>query len=512
MKNIIISSILAASLLFTSGCSKEYLNTKPTESIGNVEVFETTENAKLAINGICKLMTKQYVKKQGFNGEGTIKMFYGNYAGNNFVISRSSYRDAINSNYHENTDARNNYYPWFYYYMLIGNANIIICNIDNAAGPLEEQQFIKAQALTFRAYAYTMLSQIYCNRWMDSNNGATNGLALRIDESTGELPLSTLAETYKQIYADLDEAIKLYTESKGARDDDDNYSPDINVAYATYARAALVRQDYTKAAEMAPKAYSGYELMDVKDYKDGFANPTSEWIWSSHGSIEETLHYYSYHAYIGYNASTSAIKSYPPCISKTLYEKIPTTDIRKGMFLDPTGYEYNKTTGKADKGSDLEKLARSLYPDIYETSKIFAYTQYKVKCNDMPGVGHLNHFRSSEMYLIEAEAKYFLNDEVGARAALSTLTKDSGRDTEYSCTKSGQDLLTEIKLYRAIELYAEGFDWFDMKRWGDTLDRLSFKEGGNFQTPYAITITPSERNKWTWKIPAKETDFNDMIN
>jgi hypothetical protein len=72
--------------------------------------------------------------------------------------------------------------------------------------------------------------------------------------------------------------------------------------------------------------------------------------------------------------------------------------------------------------------------------------------NDQAGVGHLNHFRFYEMYLIEAEAKYFQN-KAGSEVqkVLEDMTNGSGRDASYTCTKTGTALLDEIKKKRAIE-------------------------------------------------------------
>ena len=91
----------------------------------------------------------------------------------------------------------------------MSNANGIICNIDAATGPDAEKAFLKAQALTFRAYSFFRLAQLYSFRWKDTQ-GNTPGIVLRIDQSTGDIAQSTLSETYAQIYADLDEAISLF--------------------------------------------------------------------------------------------------------------------------------------------------------------------------------------------------------------------------------------------------------------------------------------------------------------
>lgn len=510
MKNILKISIAALSgVMLLASCSKDYMNTTPTSSTATPTIFESTENAALAINGICKLMTRQYLGSQGFNGEGTVKMYTGEYPGDNCFVNLPGWSSVINGTMHDNKTTIYNYYNWYYYYMLIGNTNAIILNIDDAKGAEAERQFIKAQALSFRAYSYMMLLQIYSVRWSDSNNGSADGVVLRLDTSTDEMPLSTMADCYKQIYDDLDEAIRLYTESGLAPDSKDNYSPNIDMAYATYARAALNRQDYATALDKAVKARENHPLMSNDEYKSGFNTPNKEWIWSCYGSADETLFYYSYFANMAYNSSASMVRNYPRCINKDVYDRIPETDIRRGMFLDPKDYTYTKSTGVA--GKELTAYARTLYPDIYSTAKVYAYMQFKVSSTTQPGVGHLNNFRSAEMYLIEAEANYFLKNEKAAQASLNTLTRDSGRDKEYNCSATGTALLDEIKLYRKIELFGEGFNWFDLKRWGDSLNRTSTEKGGNYITALAVSYSPQDRNNWTWVIPSKETDYNKLI-
>ncbi|MFV0605383.1 MAG: RagB/SusD family nutrient uptake outer membrane protein [Niabella sp.] len=510
MKKILYTTWIILFIILFTACKKSFLETVPTSETSPSTVFASTSNAALAVNGLAKMMTIQYLGSQGFNGEGTIKMYYGNYPGKDFYVYLTGWASIINSTFNENTTSIYCYYPWFYYYRLITNANIIISNIDNATGEEADREFIKAQALTYRAYSFMMLAQLYGNRWSDSQNGLSSGVILRLDESTGPMPLSTLGDTYTQIYDDLDQAIALFTTSGKNRDETKNFEMNINVAYAVYARAALNRQDYPTAETNAQKARQGYPLMNVSDYRAGFANPTSEWIWSSYGASDETLYYYSYFAYIAYNSNASAVRNYPKCINKELFAMIPASDIRRGLFLDPTGYSYNTATGRAN--SALAAHARALFPDIQSNATPYAYMQFKVKANDFPGVGHLNHFRSSEMILIEAEAKYFQTKPASEiQGLLIELNTTSGRDASFTTTKTGADLLNEIKFYRAIELWGEGFDWFDQKRWGATIVRTSTDDGGSYPAALAGTINPQDNNKWTWKIPNREFDYNSEI-
>ncbi len=510
--------IILLSLNLTLGCSKDYLDTVPTASTATATIFETVDNVALALNGINSLFVIGYhMYDHGYGqwmyGEGGIKMLFGNYPGNHYEVDLAGWSVIINGEWREINTSAFVTYPWYFYYSIISNANAIIVNVDNAKGAESEKKFLKAQALTYRAYSYFMLSQIYCYRWSDSNNGSSSGLVLRLDTSTDKMPLSTLGNVYTQIYKDLDDAIALYTASGKEREF--FYDPDISVAYAIYARAAITRQDYPKALTMAQNAKAGYPLMGNADYTSGFNTPTSEWIWGSFSSSDENQQWSSFFAYHGYNSNANAVRTTPKCISKELFNKIPATDIRRTLFLDPAGYtpgvDYVTSNGKAVAGKALYNDAFAKYPDLFSTALIFTHMNFKFKALDLPGVGNLNHIRSSEMYLIEAEAKYFLTDYTGAQNALKALNRDSGRDPVYNCTKTGSALLEEIKLYRAIELWGEGFDWFDLKRWGDSISRKSYAEGGNFISAHAITQGPEFGNKWTWVIPNAETDYNDLI-
>lgn len=511
MKMKYIKYCLLAASISLGSCSSEYLDTLPTNETSPDTAFGSTANVKMAINGIAKIMTTQHLSSQGFNGEGTIKMYYGEYPGANFRVDLAGWAVIINGQYYENINSIYNYYPWHYYYMIISNANEIVARIDGVDGPVAEKQYLKAQALSYRAYAYTMLVQLYGYSWDKSQNGEFKALPLRLDPSQDkDLPLSSMKDVYATIYDDLDEAINLFTQANYTRKA--NYEIDASVAHAIYARAALNKQDYPKAQAEAAMARAAYPLMSVADYKKGFSNPTGEWIWSSYGASDEQLYYYSYFAYIGYNSNASAVRNYPKRISKEFFETIPNTDIRKGLFLDPTGYDastYNATTGVAKNGSPMDQYVRDNY-EFQSNAKVAAYMQLKIKNNDNPGVGNMNHFRSSEMVLIEAEAKLHTEGPAAAKAMLAELNKD--RDPNYDANAvADAKVFDEIVKYRGLELWGEGFDWFDHKRWNKAIVRKSVEEGGNYNVSLAKTIEPTQGNNWTWKTPSKESDFNDAL-
>lgn len=539
--NKLFAGSLLAGMMLVSSCTGDYLDTAPTDSTGATDAVGTTANAMKALNGIAKIMTTQHSYfGGGFAGENNIMIQYESYPSENYNYNyyASGWSPIFNQEFHTRTNSIYDAYAWYYYYTIAGNANTILANIDNAEGTEAERNFVKASALTFRAYAFEKLVHYYCWRWQDSNNGASQGIVLRLDESTGGQGYATLAETYAQIYKDLDEAIMLFEQSGMDRNASQVWMPNINVAHAIYARAALTKQDYTKALTEAKLARQNYPLMSNAEYHAGFCNPTSEWIFGSFGSAQENNWYWSYgtqYACNGYYANAAGAANGAGSIGRELINRIPNNDARKALFLTEDKFPgYNFNDGSAmDLGygilgmGDDEKKADALWEEAaaycqkmavsgleapYQAGYMYLGGQLKFYVFDTPGVSYLPFIRSSEMVLVEAEANYFLNDETAARAALVELNATSGRNPEYTCDKSGEALWNEIMDYRELELWGEGFAWSDYKRWNRDIVRHSFAEGGNAHISVAKTIPASGVNKWTWDVPLNETDYNDELN
>ena len=539
--NKLFAGSLLAGMMLVSSCAGDYLDTAPTDSTGATDAVGTTANAMKALNGIAKIMTTQHSYfGGGFAGENNIMIQYESYPSENYNYNyyASGWSPIFNQEFHTRTNSIYDAYAWYYYYTIAGNANTILANIDNAEGTEAERNFVKASALTFRAYAFEKLIHYYCWRWQDSNNGASQGIVLRLDESTDGQGYATLAETYTQIYKDLDEAIMLFEQSGMDRNASQVWMPNINVAHAIYARAALTKQDYTKALTEAKLARQNYPLMSNAEYHAGFCNPTSEWIFGSFGSAQENNWYWSYgtqYACNGYYANAAGAANGAGSIGRELINRIPNNDARKALFLTEDkfpGYNFNDGSamdlgyGILGMGDDAEKadalweeaaaycqkMAVSGLEAPYQAGYMYLGGQLKFYVFDTPGVSYLPFIRSSEMVLVEAEANYFLNDETAARASLVELNATSGRNPEYTCDKSGEALWNEIMDYRELELWGEGFAWSDYKRWNRDIVRHSFAEGGNAHISVAKTIPASGVNKWTWDVPLNETDYNDELN
>lgn len=530
--NKIFGCAILASATLLASCGSDYLETKPTASVSSTEAVATTDMAYKALNGIARCQTTQhYAYSQGFAGENAIMRLYENLPSQNYNYNyyAPGWTPIHNQTFHNRTSTIYDAYAWYYYYQLIGQANRIIAHIDAATGSDEDKKFIKASALAFRAYSYEKLIHYYCYRWQDSNNGASQGVVLRLDESTGDAPFATLAETVAQIYKDCQEAITLFGESGIDRPADQVWIPNVNVAHAVYARAALFSQDYQTAVDQAKLAKKGYPLMSNDSYAAGFCEPTSEWIMGSYGDDSENNFYWSYGtqgACNGYYATAEGNPTGAGTIGHELISRIPNNDARKQNFLTEDKFPdldldkespYYYTFGILGMMDDnIHEQADSIVKahqakgltTPYQAGFYYLDANLKFYVKAQPGVGYVPFIRSSEMVLIEAEANYFLGKTAEAQAALVELNATSGRNPEYTCTKTGEELLSEIQDYRCLELWGEGFEWSDFKRWNKAVVRKTFAEGGNAHQSVAITIKPEDGNKWTWGVPLNETDYN----
>ena len=83
--NKLCISIFTMGVLLVSSCESDYLDTNPTDAVGDGTAVATVENAYMTLNGIAKIMTIQHGNySQGFAGENAIIRLYENYPSQNY--------------------------------------------------------------------------------------------------------------------------------------------------------------------------------------------------------------------------------------------------------------------------------------------------------------------------------------------------------------------------------------------------------------------------------------------
>lgn len=144
------------------------------------------------------------------------------------------------------------------------------------------------------------------------------------------------------------------------------------------------------------------------------------------------------------------------------------------------------------------------------------YMHFKLKNANLGSIDpeDVIYKRSSEMYLIEAEAKARMGNITGAQEALRPLGEE--RDSAYDITVfNTQELLMEhIKFQRRLELWGKGFGYTDYIGWDEGIDNAV--DGGSvasavlYQEAYQVE-RPSLNDDWIFKIPQAEINANPNL-
>ena len=485
--------ILALVIVFSSSCTKNFLETKPTDQYSDVAVFSSTSNAYSAVNGIHRMMYEQSgnyysAYAQDKCGQQSINII-ADILGEDVVFpnSTNSYYRGV----YQWLDSRNETASWpryifTYYYMIIVNANMIIKNIDAANGPDADKKLIKGEALAYRGWAHFMLVQFFAKRYdAAAKPNSQAGIPIMTDNVTVGLPRASVEEVYTQINKDLDDAITNLTGAV-ARSSKSHF--DVGVVKGIKARVALTQQDWANAVKFASEARAGYSLMTNAEYLGGFnATTNREWMWGSKVQDDQTNYFYGFFAFMSGNAPSTVIKQTPKVINADLYSLISATDVRKKCW-DPTGVNIPAPSGglKAKYG-----ILKFLTTTPLTTSFM----------------GDPVYMRAGEMYLIEAEANAKAGQTAAAQTALFTLA--SNRDPNYvKSVNTGQALVDEVVLQRRMELWGEGFRFFDLKRLNLSLNRNC----ANYSSSVGMVATVAAGdNAWQWMIPKDEFNANPNL-
>lgn len=515
MKKNILILITIWGLIATS-CSSDFLETHSTQGVDEGNIFTTTGNAGIALEGVFKLM---YVRgsSQNYSGYETM-LIMSEMMGDDVVFaavgSTSLYKTSYQWSLHRNITSAMMNYCYLYHYRIIANVNLIIANIDGAEGNQIDKDYIKGQALVLRAAHYFNLVRMWAKRY-DYESGQVNeqqGVPLILDMETGETPQpqSSVEKVYEAIYKDLEDAIKLLEVTHTRTN---KIHPNQSVAHGLLSRVALTMGRWQDAAEHARAARTGEYQFDPNIYtqKPGRFHDQSnpEWMWGVKRIVEENDGFYTFHCFMG-NTDAIVTRQSPKCIYNWLYHKMSGTDVRKGCFA---------ATKEIANNPDL--FTRPTYDPAKPTNNqvpVYFNNKFMVPDRNDPQVD-CPYMRVAEMYLNEAEALARLNNRDGeAQQVLFELT--NFRDPSYvKSTNTGEALLEEILLQRRFELWGEGHRWFDLKRMNLPLSRnLSATLPDNrtevtnhAQATAQVMEVPAGDVRWQFVFSDNEMDNNPFI-
>lgn len=476
--------ITAATISFIAASCSNDLNTLPDGDISGEQLNNDANSPEKILGGIYLDLRSNGAGGTTVHSDfGIMGIKAGADLMSNDVIQSTNQHLGMFYNY-EATNASNiaSEIVWTTFYARIFIINKLLDNLDKNANA--KNRAIAGQLLALRAYSYFYLVRFYANDYNGHQSEPGLPLVLTANNPSQGLPRSTVAEVYTQIKKDIEESVSLLdTYSRPSRAQIDQ-----KTAKAIGAEIFLETGDYIKAAKYAEESKQGVVLMTEDDYTNtGFSNINNpEVIWGFHNTIS-TMSIGNYYAsffsmFDNTNEGYAGAAQIRKLIDKRLYEAIPATDYRKKVFNGSQNATYT-FNGKTKN-----------YPP---------YVSWKFKDPTL-FEGDYIYIRASSLYYIQAEALARQGRETEARQVLFDIT--SKRDKAYTLsTKSGSELINEIVLQKRIELWGEGYAWFDMKRLNTPLERVYT---GTNHTFGRFNLTP---DKFRFQIPNKEINNNPQI-
>lgn len=451
------------------GCS-DFLETSPSTSVADSEVFTTIAGAQAALNGC-------YYHMRAYSSGGTERQDdYG--IPSIWIISDMCGEDVIAwggwytfvYNYWGETQAGifRSSQLWTFHYRLINNVNSILANVDKCSGTDQEKQYIKGQAYAMRGWAYFDLARLFQQTYAVAED--MPGVPIYTEpttEATEGKPRGTLKQTYEQVLSDLMQAESLLDGfSRGDRIN--NF--DQSVVQGVLAQVYQVMNNWPKAEEYAKKLLAIYPLTTNEEYLAGFNDHSvPSWIWGMKQTEEQNMGDYSPFA-MWANGTRACYTFQGWFIATDFVNQFDQDDIRAGQF------EW-------------------WWDQIFVT--------YKFRDNDECR-GSIVFMRSEEMLLNAAEACARQNKETEAKELLWQL--QDMRNAKRTIA-SGNDLIEVILLERRKELYGEGLALFDMLRNQKPLVR----SGNHVDYGGAITL-PARSWRFIFQLPNAELKNNKSLS
>lgn len=363
-----------------------------------------------------------------------------------------------------------------------------------------------AQAHAIRAFDYLSLAPYFQYRYEDSKDMPCVPIVTEETTDFTNNPRASVADVYDLILSDLNFAIENLTSYRS-----DKSKININVAYGLRARAYLNMGMYAEAAADAEKAIGNYEPASISEVSvPSFYNIADHnWIWgiditsdmALSGPYATSCSWLSSFSANGYAASCACYAS----ISNLLYDKIPSTDVRKGWWLDENLHSDLLTTCSWGNATG-DNIATLQIDDVKEP--MYAYVN--VKFGMMSGIGseiNDNDFplmRVEEMILVAAEGYAKSGNEAKAKELLINFVSKY-RDPQYTIPSS-RSLADEIWFQRRVELWGEGFAMSDIMRLKKPIVRFH-DTSASIDAQFRFNVAPDD--PWLlMRFPTREVNAN----
>ena len=533
MNNRYFVALLGSAMLLTTSCSD--LDTNPsgsTMSDGQLNEVLAQDPSKLKseVSGMYANMIEYGAITQWY-GTGQPRHYDFGYASTMMMMDASGQDEPSQvSGYNwynkplrfvdRTANSETTYFIWNQCYKNIKVANDVLKSVDLENLSDVAKSYV-GQAYAMRAFEYFTLIQLYQFTYKGHEDAA--GVPI-VTEKTAEAeannnPRAAVKDVYKQIMDDLNTAIDYLTDSRSAKSEINR-----QVAYGLRARVNLVMQNWSDAAADAKKAAEGYTPLS----KDAAAAPgfndvsASNWIW---GNIVDESNGIVQSGILNFPSMMCSFtgNGYSPTyacrmINSKLWKEIPSTDVRKGWWIDENlnspivnpkyvvHQEDEDEDGNVVKYLAVYNQTGDEVADITEPYTNVKFGAYKNQYGNELNACDIPLMRVEEMILIQAEATAMGGNVEEGKRILENFVR-TYRDPSYTCNATtAEGVQDAVWFQRRVELWGEGFSFTDLLRLKKPLDRT----GANYEVSVRFNL-PAESPIFLYLIPEDEENHNEAL-
>jgi hypothetical protein len=531
MNNRYFAALLGGTMLLTTSCSD--LDTNPSGStMGDGQLNEVLaqdpSKLKSEVSGMYANMIEYGAITQWY---GSARHYDFGYASTMMMMDASGQDEPSQvSGYNwynqplrfvdRTANSETTYFIWNQCYKNIKVANDVLKSVDLENLSDVAKSYV-GQAYAMRAFEYFTLIQIYQFSYKGHEDAA--GVPI-VTEKTAEAeannnPRAAVKDVYKQIMDDLNTAIDYLTDSRSAKSEINR-----QVAYGLRARVNLVMQNWSDAAADAKKAAEGYTPLS----KDAAAAPgfndvsASNWIW---GNIVDESNDIVQSGILNFPSMMCSFtgNGYSPTyacrmINSKLWKEIPSTDVRKGWWIDENlnspivnpkyvvHQEDEDEDGNVVKYLAVYNQTGDEVADITEPYTNVKFGAYKNQYGNELNACDIPLMRVEEMILIQAEATAMGGNVEEGKRILENFVR-TYRDPSYTCNATtAEGVQDAVWFQRRVELWGEGFSFTDLLRLKKPLDRT----GANYEVSVRFKL-PAESPIFLYLIPEDEENHNEAL-
>jgi starch-binding outer membrane protein, SusD/RagB family len=429
-----ISGLLILPLLLV--CCRKQVDLSPTDLILQENVFRTVGDLERGVNGVYGTIQERRVIYVSALMSDEVRQGTGSeYRG----VGANLFRWEFTSDAQDFRDAEAGG-VWTNMYQVVDRANRILAVIDQVGTTTDaetnQKERIRGELLALRAFAHFELMRVYATSYDPAGLGVPYLSSYASDPANFRPSRDQQSVVYNGIKADLARARTLipatFTDiSRITR----------NAVIALQARVSLYTRDWASAVTSATEVINAQPLTPRSTYpalwttRNLASNQNTEVIWKLNISASNL---------------SNAVGS--------LFQ-----DIGGALQFGPS----QKLLNSYDQVNDIR------FPTFFRTTPRNLVSKY----GSTPNTGEnfmydIKVLRTSEMYLIRAEANAELNNLLAANTDLATLRAARIANYVHVPIATQPGLINEVMLERFRELCFEGHRYYDLKRRNLPIERL----------------------------------------